>query len=462
LSAEIKTFLKEENMPQKTIGFILMLDNSSSMSSVIQMTKIYSKAFLRQAQANDQFGVNQFKTEASWVYPTGTSPNIVTVSSSLAETGTAADAIERLTASGVTNMGGAITLGNNMIPQAATDLKAFVMLSDGDWNEGTDPSRILGATPPIYIAGFGPWLNKDKFKPLLAKNPNSKYYYDLNAYKVMQIYNDISQAADGIDLTANKLDTYSGSDYTITDSIISHDSEEARFTVVWSDKRFVYTSGNPSGYNVNVVLIDPHGDTSKEKPIIADPGYCIFNLSNAEPGTWRTLVQYSVPQQVYGTSAGFQFDTTVGLQVDAPALHSAGKPLRFNAKVLDEGQPVEGLTINCHITHPQTSFEEVIKQHSKDLKSVKPDEKHIEKGMPEDMAKLVTLRASKMKDGDILAHTHTMSHGVMKPGSDGTHQFEIPDTKVAGSYSVELHVTGKNRKTGKSFTRTKRFSTLVG
>lgn len=152
----------------------------------------------------------------------------------------------------------------------------------------------------------------------------------------------------------------------------------------------------------------------------------------------------------------------MSLHVDAPVLHNAGEPLRCNAKVLDEGQPVEGLTINYHMTRPQTSLDEVIKQYGKELKSVKPDEKHIEKGMPEEMAKLVTLRALKMKDGDILAHTHTMSHGVMKPVGDRTYQLEIPNTKVPGPYSFELHVTGKNQKTGKSFSRTKKFSTLVG
>ena len=70
----------------------------------------------------------------------------------------------------------------------------------------------------------------------------------------------------------------------------------------------------------------------------------IFNISNPQPGTWQTLVQYSVSTaNVYGTSAGFEFNTQVNMAVNAAATLAAGDVWEVTADVEDEGQPVPGL-----------------------------------------------------------------------------------------------------------------------
>jgi hypothetical protein len=452
----------KETLPptQTKVGFALMLDTSGSMSSALPMVKIDAQAFVREARPGDQFGVNQFNSIASWVYPTGSSPDIVTVSQDLSETKAAAQAIENISSTGITNLGQAIQLGNNLISQATTDVQAFVILSDGLWNTGPDPAAVLGNQPPIFVAGLGPYLSQQMFTPLLAKNPNSQFYHKPDPYQMMQVFNDIRALPHDVGLASNSMNTYSGSDYTITESMISKDSEEAQFSVVWSDKRYQYTSGTPGGYNINVLLIDPDGNTTSDKPVITAGGYCIFNLTNVKPGLWKTLVQYSVPQPAFGTVGGFQFNTQVNLFVDAPTLHTAGKPLYITASVLDEGMPVEGLNIHAYITKPKISVQQAVTKYRKLLKTVEPDKRFMEKGMHEEIARLDSLRKSKMKQKDILPYTQ--SHGTMKPKSDGSYQYLYRGTKIPGPYSVVIQVTGKNHKTGKSFSRTKCFGILVG
>ncbi|HEU0301834.1 MAG TPA: vWA domain-containing protein [Longimicrobium sp.] len=447
---------------ETTVGFVLMLDSSYSMYDAISQVVIDAKAFVRQALPNDQFGVNQFNDTGTWVYPTGSSPTIVTVGPSLTETAQAAQAIQSsvVPAGGYTNLGAAIQLGNALIAQANTVGKGFVILSDGQWNTGPDPATVLGSTPPIYVAGLGPYLSQQMFQPLLSKNPNSKFYSQPNAYQMMQIFNDIRAVPPDVALTANALGSYSGSDYTLTPSTIAGDSDEAQFTVVWSDARCQYTSGYPSGYQVNVVLIDPSGRTSSATPTITGDGYCIFNLDGVQPGTWNTLVQYSVPQPVYGTMGGFQLDTQVNMEVAAPTMQAAGEPLRFTAQVTDEGQPVEGLTVRSHLTRPLLSVENALRTYADEMRTVRPDEAMLEQGASEDIARLAALRAARADQGDILATTQAFAIG--EPDGDGGYAFEHADTHQAGPYSVRLHVTGVNPATGKSFSRTTSFSTLVG
>ncbi len=452
---------KETIMPtETTVGFVLMLDTSGTMQDATSIVKIDAKAFVRESRAKDQFGVNQFNDNASWVYPAN--GNIVTVSPSLAETDAAAQKIESaiVKTNKMTNLGNALQLGNSMIAQATTDQKAFVILSDGMWNQGPNPSTILGNTPPIFVAGLGPYLQKSMFQPLLDKNPNSRYYHQPNAWEMMQVFNDIRALPLDVSLMANRLDTYNGSDYKIIDSYVAADSDEAQFVVVWSDNRFKYTSGNPSGYNINVQLIDPNGKTSGIKPVITDGGYCIFNVSNIQPGMWRTLVQYGVPSQVYGTTGSFQLRTQVTLEVVAPSVHALGKPLSFLAKVLDEGQPVEGVVVSARIKAPVISVQNALTKYKKQLLRVKPDVTFLKHGFSDDYSKLHALRINQLQKIDILPVRS--EYQTLKPTKDGFYQGVIRDTKQAGSYTVEIMVKGINSKTKKSFSRVKLFSTLVG
>jgi len=454
---------KEKIMPtQTTVGYVLMMDTSGSMRNAISTVKIDAKAFVRSSRPNDQFGINQFNNSASWVYPNNS--NIVTVSSDYHETADAANAIESkiVPTSGLTNLGEAISLGNSMISQATTDEKAFVILSDGEWNTGPNPNNILQNEPPIFVAGLGPYLSRSMFEPLLAKNPNSQFYHQPNAWEMMQIFNDIRGLPLDTAIASNKMDTYMGSDYNITESRISQDSDEAQFSVVWSDEKYKYTSGNPQGNNINVQLIDPNGQTMKCEPDIVGDGYCIFNLQDVQAGTWRTLVQYSVSSQIYGTSAGFQFNTiaSVSLDIDAPAVHEVGKPLSFKAKIIGNNEPIEGLTVHARLKAPVMSLDNAVKKHYKEFEKEKEDEIMLKKGFSSEIAKLHTLRMKQIQKHDILPVKH--AYQILQPQKDGTYQGIIHDTEQAGAYSGEIIVQGIDPKTKLPFSRVKHFSTLVG
>jgi hypothetical protein len=436
-----------------------MLDISGSMQSAMGIVKIDGKAFIRSARPNDQIGVVAFTDTSSIIY--SNNGQLATVSQSLAETALAAQAIEQLTTGNMTNIGQAIQQGYQLMANAVSqNVPAFVLLSDGMSNVGPNPNTVMGSTPPLYVAALGQYVSRSYFQTMLAQNANSFYVHQPNAYQMIQMFNTIRAKPADAGLTSNALAAYSGSDYQLQPNLIVGDSDEAQINAVWSDPNYYYTNGNPSGFAINVVLIDPNGNTSPLQPVITDAGYCIFNIANPQPGTWQALIQYAVPNPIWGNTAGFEFDTQVNLRVDAPKTLKAGDALRATAHVLDEGKVVEGLTIHAVVTRPSISVANAIVKHRKALAKVQPDANLLEGGASEDIAKLETHRRSQMKHGDLLRVVP--SHVILDPQPDGTHLLTFGHTAEAGSYDVKLTVEGQNPVTKKRFSRTDMFSTLVG
>lgn len=442
----------------KKLGFIMMLDVSDSMSNALPMVKIDSKAFVRSAHSGDQFGVNAFSDNAWWVYPTGNNPKIVTVTDGLKETENAVNEIEKLKCVSMTNMGEAIKLGNQMINQAATPLKAFVLLSDGYHNRGTDPRTVLGDEPPIYIAGLD-IIDTTYFKNLIAKNKKSQFYNEPVAYKMMCIYNDILADADEANLSMNSLKSYcKGSDYFIESFSVMEDDNDAQVSVVWSDKKYKYTSQYPSGTNINIVLIDPNNNITNYKPDIIDDGYCIYNLHNVLPGEWKVLVQYSLAESIYGTAGGFEFHTSVKTNLLLPSYIESKENIDITVEALRDNKQIENVTVNAHISQPIYSTDEVLNRFENKIKEVELDSQVVDN----EYNRLKVLREQKLQaeNIDILPLKHTI-HNVTVD-SNGNYSLSLENTLNQGIYSVKVEISGIDPVTKRPFRSLKAGSVVVG
>lgn len=455
---EVETAI-EELYSETTLGYVVMLDTSGSMTGSIGQIKIDTKAFVALSKYKDQFGINKFNNSASWVYPSNN--DIVTVDKELNVLSKAAEAIEEniTSVSGLTNMGKAIELGNEMIKQANTDLKAFVILSDGEANIGESPDKVLGNEPPIFVAGLGRYLKKENFETLLNKNPESRFYWKPDAIQMMEVFNDIRGLPSDVAVTTNTSTTYNGSNYQIIESVISEEAEEAQFSVVWTDSRCQYTSSEPSEYNINVVLYDPTGKKTDYKPQITGHGYCVFNVYGARPGVWKTLIQYSVPTSLGATSAAFEFDTLISLDIEAPSVHKAGVVLPFTAKLLENGKPIENVIVQAKVTAPQISINNALVKYQDELKNIQPDEYYLKTVGNENIARLHALRMEKIENCDILPVTN--NYQLLKQNLNG-HFEGIFKPEQAGAYNIEVTAKGINSVTNKPFSRVKLYSVLVG
>lgn len=447
----------------KTTGYILMLDTSGSMEDAIEQVKIDAKAFVRESNPKDQFAVNEFSDDARWVYPSKGN-KIATVSDDLHETKEAAAAIDKLKIRNMTNMVHAIQLSNEMIKQSTADNKAFVLLSDGWHNTSLeDPGDSLNNEPPIYVAGLGPLVSESKFKSLLKKNPNSRYFHKPDAFQMMQIFNEIRALMPEATLLSNQLEHYKGSYFQKVKSIVNDDSGKVQFTAVWSDARFKYVSENPKGYDLSVYFIDPNKKAVLKRPDISDDGYCIFNFEDARPGTWEMWVEYDLASlnktDACGTCSAIQFNTSVQMQIIAPNIHQSGQPLTFQVEVLDEGTPVEGLQVKANIVQPLISIKNALVKYADLLKEIEPADELIKEISSEEIARLHLLRGQKINEKDILGVKST--YQTLDFNNNGMYEFTLLDTYEAGSYTIEVTVSGKNPSNGKEILMQKGHSILI-
>lgn len=446
----------------KTIGFVLMMDASSSMTDAITQVKINTKAFIDKMLVNDQFCVNCFSSSARWVYPSDSS-SIVTVTTSDKDTSekqAARDAIEGIRASGCTNIGDAIQIGYPMLGQANTDKKVFILLSDGEHNVGKHPKDVLTGQYPIYIAGMGPCLREEYFTKLKNKNPESRYYHRPDVADVELILNDIRGLAPETNILANEKVSYKGSYYQETTSIVSTQTGYVQFAVTWADKRFRYTNRDAGGFNLKVYLVDPSGRHYTNPPTIVGDGYCIFNLSDARPGRWKTIVEYSVPQPTFAVNGSFEFGSTARLNIHAADLADTRNPLQYEVELTDNGIPVEGLQVQARILQPKISVANALQKYAAELDRMELNSM-VEADQPNDMlARLQHLRNEKLPTGDILGYKQSDHQLIFN--KDGRYGGLLTDTEEAGFYTIEVTASGINPLTGQEIRLCKTHSVWVG
>lgn len=230
-------------MADNKLAFVLMLDSSGSMYPCLDMVKIDAKAFVRQGRVGDQFAINQFSDNASWVYPPGNDPTLITITDGLDETARALPYIDAIKSQNMTNMGEAIEFGNRIMDRSriTASLRAYVILSDGMHNVGVDPIEALRGEPPVYIAALG-MVDRTYFDRLIKKNPKSRFYNQPHAYEMMMMFNQIVADANENELIINDMNPYNvGADYLLKDFTITANENCSQLNVVWSDKNYKYT-----------------------------------------------------------------------------------------------------------------------------------------------------------------------------------------------------------------------------
>lgn len=447
-------------MPDVSVSVVSMLDISGSMAQALPMVIIDGKAFVRSARPEDQIAVIRFQTSASMLYPA--TQTLATVDNSLAVTAAAAAAIGGLTVGDLTNMHDAVVMANTVIATATLPTRAYMMLSDGNWNQGGDPTPVMPSAPPIFICGLGPYLQRSFVQGMLDKNPASQYIASPNAYQMMQVFNTIRGLAAQATVARNVINPYSGTDYTITPVQVSTTTDEGQFSVVWSDARLSYTSGMPDATHVNVVLINPAGQSTTIQPAIADPGYAIFNVDAPQPGQWQVLCQYASQSGTFATTAGFEFDTELQLGLDVPRTLARGEPLTVRASLTDGTGPIESAQVGIRLRAPRHDVDGLLERHAAAVTELLdrtpagsdgPDSEH--------RRRLDALREVLRADGIDPFEQASTFHPLV-PAGDGTYQADLGTPSHGGDYTIEATASGYAQRASTSFDRATMATVVVG
>jgi hypothetical protein len=296
------------------------------------------------------------------------------------------------------------------------------------------------------------------FNEMVKKNPKSRFYNSPNAYEMMLIFNQILSDSSDINLTMNSLKKYNaGSDYILEPFGITEDDNDAQLSIVWSDKKYKYTPGDPSAENINVTLIEPSGKPSSVRPDIAEDGYCIYNLHNVQPGDWKLLIQYSTREAIGGTAGGFEFHTSIKTDLLLPANIKNGE--RFDIKIASrDDRQIDELSVKANISRPDYNIDEVLDRFAGELNSVQLDND----AENNQYTLLKKLRARKLQDEsiDILPLKHLTLTSDFS-GVDGDCSLSMDDTGNTGAYNVNVEIRGVDPVTKRPFKSLKAGTVIV-
>lgn len=190
------------------LDVVLVLDRSGSMDDdgcvgaicqPITDAKNASKAFMDNLVSNTMLGVVSYSTDVT------TDVGLTPLSSTLNKENIRR-IIDIIETGGWTNMGDAMTTANDILINNGRSYarKVEIVLTDGKWNTGIDPSipaeDAKSHNIVIYTIGLGSDVNEAELYNI-ARETGGKYYHAPSSSDLLDIYNAIAQEITDYDIS---------------------------------------------------------------------------------------------------------------------------------------------------------------------------------------------------------------------------------------------------------------------
>jgi hypothetical protein len=445
------------------VSVVPIVDTSASMtgSGYVAQTVIDTRAFLRLLKPGDKVAVVAYDTNARNVYPNNNS--LATVDQALTVTKNASDAVGGLSFNGnSTAIGRGLQQSRNFL-DAAGEPRACILLTDGYQNDGPPPLDVL---PGYRVMACAMGANSDQqLLKQIASRTGGQFFYAPRAADMMKVYNQIRSDTASAALLVNELNDIQQNDYRLIPAVVSQRPGGAQMSAVWSNTEISYTRGSPSGNQLSVTLVDPSGSTSALNPTIIGDGFVIYNVDNPAPGQWYVQLEFAGGGQLINCTGGalqyfsqsLRSAASLELSIDLPTLHSVGQPLPLNIHLDAGGEILSNVRAHAIVQRPTISLADALVKYDAQLGSVQPDPADLARGVPSANARLAALRQRLLPEQDILAHQQGVVHLKTANNLPLT---TLIDTPVAGSYNVQVVVTGEGSLSG-PFQRSHLVSVLV-
>jgi hypothetical protein len=389
----------------------------------------------------DSVGVTAF-SDNSWIsYPS--SSQSVGIIQSQADLTAAANAVMGLSTQNMTNMSAGLSTSAAMLSSAASP-KGIVMLSDGEWNRGSDPTQNL---PPLRVFTIALGNNGQVHTLRQIASATGTFHLSPTPFDLADIYNEIIGQAQVAAVVANANRSVNQNDFWILPATVPMGSAEATFSITWTNWNVTYTQGTPSGDQVNVSFRDPNGNTQTPAPSAVGNGFVVFKIRNALPGRWQGAI-WSSANGTLGTSGG-AFDPQLQLRVSAEAPMNAGvgQPVAIKAHVHDgDGAPIPNVVISASLEMPSMDPEQAVERHRARLDALAPP------AIPEeasDNTRMLALQSELGPSERLLPYHHIPLSS--EKGENGARHVEFTP-KNKGSYIVWLTANGRDpRRPGVQF-----------
>jgi hypothetical protein len=429
-------------MPRAIAKIVSLMDVSGSMGyyNYITPAKADLDTFVNMFQPGDKFAVISFDQNIYRTYPT--TANLTTANPvSLAEASTK---IKALQPGGTTNIGDAIIAGTNLL-NPEQEPRGMVLLSDGEWNAGPDPLKVLPSNIRIYTIALGDQGQLDLLRKI-ATQTQGQYLYTPDAIGLASIYFDILEYAKVGQVVTNAFRSIQNAQQFPALVKLSAGLDSASVAVNWADPTITFTTGNPGTNQVKVRVLDPDFKPVTMEPVYRDYGFVVYNLPYPKAGNWSFDTFYYGNKTCNVTAGAIDPDQLSVLTLDAPQeAVPAGETFTVRARLAHDGQPLEQSALAVTADVPSVSIDEVLAAQRSELAGVELPEDVDPQGAGADRTRLQILRQQRLPHVDILPR-HTVAAAVRATG-DGDHEVTV-HTHKPGEYVVRVEAVGPHPNGG--------------
>ena len=427
---------------------VVIIDISSSMSNrgYLPFAQTDASTFINIMNIDDSLGLVKFESTANIIYPS-TGDKVYKIQSQ-SDQNTATATVMALKGKGRTNMSAAISLGAGML-SASSAPKAMVLLSDGEWNEGTDPTKNLPGIP-IYTIALG---NNGQVKTLqtIAEDSGGDFHLSPTPFDLSDIYNSIVHSTGIAALLKSQQHIIPQNQFKTTNVVYSSGAQQATFAVTWSNKTIVYTPNTPTGEQINVALRGPNGNVPATATAVGS-GFVVFKVPNPTPGDYTAAAWYSGTQQLHCTIGLFDPHLDLNLAASASqAIVPTGTAVHISTAVDEAGTALEDAKISVALESPTISHHEAAEQHQEALARHKGDSD--ENSLNVQMLKL------QMERGPHNPLIPYESKTLVQGASNTSSMSFTPQVK--GTHIVRVTAEGISPKTKRKYTLHKRVSVFA-
>jgi Ca-activated chloride channel homolog len=434
-------------MPNAAI--VVCMDASDSMRfyNYFQPAQTDAATFVNIMQVGDSLGVTAFSDNAWIAYPSSSAS--VALVQSQNDLTSATTAIMALKTVSMTNMSAALSTSAGMLTNAANP-KAIVMLSDGDWNRGTDP-RLNLPSMKVFTIALG---NNGQVATMqaIASGTGGTFHLAPTPFDLSDIYNEIIGQTQIATVVANQKRNVNQNSFWLLPATVAQGAAEVTFSVTWTNWTITYTSGTPVGNQVNVTLQNPSGGTVAATPTAIGNGFVVFKLQNPQAGTWQAAI-WSSAGGTLGTAGGV-FDPQLGMQmhVEAPMNARVGRPVALKVQVREaDGSVVPNAHISASVEMPSMEPEQAVKNNRDRLDALPPPQVS---GEDSDNVRMLGLQM-QLGPGELLLPYDQMP--LFAEIGQGSHGFAFTP-KHKGGHIVRLHAHGHAPLSKRDFSLARRIS----
>ena len=438
-------------------NIVQVIDKSGSMgfSGYMEPAKERAKQFIDLMQINDEAAVVTFHGTATQAFP-------LTLIDNQAVKNSAKAVIAPITASGITNLRGALTQGQTTLGADTGKPRAMVFLSDGFHTSGPplidNPflDSIAAANIKVHTIALGPDSDFPTLNNIADRTGTTAVHVVESAadlHKLHEIYYSIIGGAGCGGLV--HLDSTSVGPAGLTQTVsLDSTTREALFAVSWQ----------LIGAELDITLTGPTGVTYSSATTIASYAegttHAYFRLTWPRGGTWRVTLR---PRK---NPSGQPLNATLAVIADTD-FHCAARVDRkflflnrlfIEHAVTRHGKPVSTGTAVATITYPTVWIAQLLKSQAKAISAIRLPTNALKKDKADPrLIKLGVVIANAAKDGKDLFGRKTVriplvdsGTGRDKKAKDGIYAgfLDLTKMKVAGPFRVRVDFEVKQPKLG--------------